>query len=109
MAMLFRALRSFRQTGGSPNGIPHQRQISHVLNFATVRNRTAPPPPRWHGGYMARKNTKRESGEATCAMVREEMAKPRMAKSARTAVLKLDTSRIRLRAVRKVTKAISGQ
>ena len=56
---------------------------------------------------MARKNTKKESGKAVCARVRKEMAEPRMAKSARTAVLKLDTSRITVRAVRKATKAIN--
>jgi hypothetical protein len=43
---------------------------------------------------MARKNGKKESGEATRASVRKVMAKPRMAKSARIAELNLDASRI---------------
>ena len=36
---------------------------------------------------MRKKKTKKESGEATRASVQEEMAKPRMAKSAREEVL----------------------
>jgi hypothetical protein len=43
---------------------------------------------------MVRKNAKKESDEATRASVRKEMAKPRMAKSARIAELNLDASRI---------------
>jgi hypothetical protein len=35
---------------------------------------------------MRKKKTKKESGEATGASVQEEMAKPRMAKSAREEV-----------------------
>jgi hypothetical protein len=58
---------------------------------------------------MAYKNTKKESGEAARARVRKEMAKPRMAKSARIAERKLDTSRFAVGAVRKAKKAISGQ
>jgi hypothetical protein len=43
---------------------------------------------------MVRKKMKKESGKATRASVREEMAKPRMARSARIAELNLDTARI---------------
>jgi len=43
---------------------------------------------------MRKKKTKKESGEATRASVREEMAKPRMAKSAREEVLKRSAGRI---------------
>ncbi len=43
---------------------------------------------------MRKKKTKKESGEATRASVREEMAKPRMAKSAREDVLKRSAGRI---------------
>jgi hypothetical protein len=42
---------------------------------------------------MQHKNTKAEAAKATRASVEEEMAKPRMAKSARIAELKLDTAR----------------
>ena len=41
-----------------------------------------------------KKKAKREFGEATRASVKKEMAKPRMAKSARIAELNLDTLRI---------------
>ena len=37
---------------------------------------------------MRKKKTKKESGQATRASVQEEMAKPRLAKSAREEVLK---------------------
>jgi hypothetical protein len=43
---------------------------------------------------MARKNASKESGQATLASVRKEMAKPRMARSAKIAELNLDTVRI---------------
>jgi hypothetical protein len=43
---------------------------------------------------MLHKKTKKESGNATRASVRKEMAKPRMARSARVAELNLDTARI---------------
>ena len=43
---------------------------------------------------MRKKKTKKESGEATRASVQEEMAKPRMAKSAREEVLKRSAGRI---------------
>ena len=37
---------------------------------------------------------KKESDDAPCASIKKEMAKPRMAKSARTAGLNLDTERV---------------
>jgi len=43
---------------------------------------------------MLHKKTKKEPGNATRASVRKEMAKPRMARSARVAELNLDTARI---------------
>jgi hypothetical protein len=43
---------------------------------------------------MVHNNGKKESSNATRAGVKKEMAKPRMAKSARIAELKLDTARI---------------
>jgi hypothetical protein len=43
---------------------------------------------------MKKKTTKKESGEATRASVKKEMAKPRMAKSAREEVLKRSAGRI---------------
>jgi hypothetical protein len=43
---------------------------------------------------MPHKKRKKEPGAATRASVREEMAKPRMARSARIAELNLDTARI---------------
>jgi hypothetical protein len=43
---------------------------------------------------MVHKKANQESGKATPATVREEMAKPRMARSARVAELNLDTARI---------------
>ena len=44
---------------------------------------------------MKKKKTKKESGAATRASVKKEMAKPRMAKSAREEVLKRSARRIR--------------
>jgi hypothetical protein len=43
---------------------------------------------------MEHQKTKKEPGNATRASIRKEMAKPRMARSARIAELKLDTRRI---------------
>jgi hypothetical protein len=43
---------------------------------------------------MRRQVGKKESGDATLARVKKEMAMPRMAKSARIAELNLDTARI---------------
>src|SRR5450755_1336340 len=49
---------------------------------------------RCHDGCMLHKKAKKESDNATRASVRKEMAKPRMARSARIAELNLDTTRI---------------
>jgi hypothetical protein len=43
---------------------------------------------------MRQTNAEKEPGNATRASVRKEMAKPRMARSARITELKLDTSRV---------------
>jgi hypothetical protein len=43
---------------------------------------------------MLHQKGKKERGDATLARVKKEMAKPRMAKSARRAELNLDTARI---------------
>jgi hypothetical protein len=51
---------------------------------------------------------KKESGKATYASVKKEMAKPRVAKSARIAELNLDTERILERPSRTVA-AKNGQ
>jgi len=42
---------------------------------------------------MRQKNAEKEPGDAMAASVRTEMAKPRMARSARIAELNLDTAR----------------
>jgi hypothetical protein len=49
---------------------------------------------RCQDAWMLNKKRKKESGNATRASVKKEMAKPRMTKSARTAELNLDTARI---------------
>ncbi len=49
---------------------------------------------RCHDGWMLNKKGKKEPGNATRANVKKEMAKPRMAKSARITELNLDTARI---------------
>jgi hypothetical protein len=51
-------------------------------------------PSRCHDQRMLHRKSKKETGNATRASVKKEMAKPRMAKSTRIAELKLDTSRI---------------
>ena len=58
-----------------------------------VRNGTAGVLSRCHHAGMRQKNAKNELGDATCASVRREMAKPRMARSARIAELNLDAVR----------------
>jgi hypothetical protein len=50
---------------------------------------------RCYDGRMPRKKVKKKSDKATRASVKKEMAKPRMARSARIAELNLDTTRIR--------------
>jgi hypothetical protein len=50
---------------------------------------------RCHDGCMVHKKRKKEAGAATRAGVKKEMAKPRMARSARITELSLDTARTR--------------
>jgi len=69
-----------------------QRRVER--DFVTVQNETTWPPYRCHREGMEHKKTKKEPGNATRARIRKEMAKPRMARSARIAELKLDTTRI---------------
>jgi len=45
--------------------------------------------------WMLNKKVKKETGNATRASVKKEMAKPRIAKSARISELNLDTARVR--------------
>src|SRR6266478_8222434 len=59
--------------------------------FATVRNETARLPSKCQDGCML---NKKESDDATRASIRKEMAKPRMAKSARKAEGNLDAERV---------------
>lgn len=49
---------------------------------------------RCHYPWVRHKKTKKESNEATRAIVTKEMEKPRMARSARIVELKLDAARI---------------
>jgi len=59
-----------------------------------VRNETAWPPFRLDNGCMKPKRSNKELSNATRASVIIEMAKPRVAKSARITELKLDPTRI---------------
>ena len=60
----------------------------------SVRNGTARLPCRKYRKRMTPKNVKKEPGKAMRDSVSKEMAKPRMARSAKLAELNLDTSRI---------------
>jgi hypothetical protein len=60
----------------------------------TVRNRAAWLTSRCQYGGMLHKKTKKELSNTTRAGVEKEMAKPRMARSARITELNLDTARI---------------
>jgi hypothetical protein len=59
-----------------------------------VRDGTAWLPSQRHDGCMLHKKSKKEPRNATRASVTKEMAKPRMARSARIVELNLDTARI---------------
>src|SRR5712671_5483717 len=59
--------------------------------LATVRNGTARLPSKCQDGCMS---NKKESDNATRASIKKEMAKPRMAKSARNAESNLDAERV---------------
>jgi hypothetical protein len=61
----------------------------------TVRNGTAPLLPLCDHGSMPHKKTRNKANNSTRASVTREMAKPRMAKSARVTELNLDTARLR--------------
>src|SRR5579864_9344678 len=61
---------------------------------ATVRNGTVRHPFRSHDGYMPHKKAKKAPRNATFARLVKEMAKPRMARSARLAEQNLDITRI---------------
>ncbi len=67
--------------------------------LATVRNGTAWFPSRWHAGSMLQKKGKKELNNSTLVSVKNKMAKPRLAKSARIAERNLDTARISERLV----------
>jgi hypothetical protein len=62
--------------------------------FATVQNGTAWLPSGGHDGCMPHKKRKKEHVNATHASVKKEMAKPRMARSARIMELNLNIARI---------------
>jgi hypothetical protein len=63
-------------------------------NFVSVRNGTVGLPARCHAECMPHKRTKKELRNRAYAGVKKEMAKPRMAKSARIMELNLDAARI---------------
>jgi hypothetical protein len=73
---------------------PCWKNLAAAAYFATVRNGTESLPSRCHDGYMLHKKSKKESSNAIRASVEQEMAKPRMAKSAKITELNLDTARI---------------
>jgi hypothetical protein len=62
---------------------------------AAVRNGTAWHLYRHHDGYMLHSKRKKAPDHGTHASVHEELAKPRMAKSARIRELNLDTARLK--------------
>jgi hypothetical protein len=68
------------------------RNRTHILQ--PVRNGTVLSPSGCHREWMLHKKAKKESGKAIRASVIKEMAKPRMARSARIGELNLDTARI---------------
>ena len=65
-----------------------------AVNFATVRNGTARLPSQCQPELVLHNKAKKERASATHVSVKKEMAKPRMARSARIAELNLDTARI---------------
>src|ERR1700680_4864375 len=64
------------------------------IYFVNVLNGTAWLISRCHDQSMLHKKGKKESGNSTRASVKKEMAKPRMARSAKIAELNLDPARI---------------
>jgi hypothetical protein len=67
---------------------------ANLEGFPTVRNGTAQIPNRNHTPCMARKKSKKESGDKVRTSVKKEMAEPRIARSAKIAELKLEMDRI---------------
>jgi hypothetical protein len=79
---------------GSSTAICDRFDLILAVYFVTVRKETARVPFRSHDRYMRHKKRKKESGDETRARVKMEMGKPRMARSARIAELKLNPTRI---------------
>ena len=61
---------------------------------ATVRNGTVLLLPGWHDRGMSDRKSKKKPADSTRVSVRQEMAKPRMARSARIAERNLDPGRV---------------
>ena len=69
------------------------KRLTSTPYFATVRNGTALLPSRDQDRGMLHKKNRKKAGNLHLAGVNREMAKPRMARSARIAELKLHTTR----------------
>lgn len=80
------------------NDFPHLHDSAGFMlwsaTFASVRNWTASLPSRCHYNTMRQNKNKTRSDRMTLRSVKKEMAKPRMARSARITELNLDTARI---------------
>jgi hypothetical protein len=80
------------------SGFPTNQEISTSLqqlaNFGAVRNGTALFASRRHDGSILHSKVKREPGNATLASVKKEMAKPRLAMSAREGEINLTAGRM---------------
>jgi hypothetical protein len=79
---------------GSGNPVPRWVRYGETIYYATVRNRTVWIPSQFHNVFMLHKKNIKAPDSATHASVKKELAKPRMAKSARIAELNLDVARI---------------
>jgi hypothetical protein len=79
------------QSKSNDSTLIHRRESAE--NFVTVRNATVWLPSRCHDESMLHKKSKKEPRGSTRAEVKKEMAKPRMARSARIAELNLDAAR----------------
>ena len=88
--MITRLIDCGREFAADPNVVLPTRTTADA---AIVRNGTAGVLSPRHHGCMRQKNAETESGNATRASVQTEMAKPRMARSARIAELNLDSAR----------------
>jgi hypothetical protein len=69
-------------------------QYQPHIYFASVRNGTVCPSSYCHDRRMPHKKSKKAPDDMTRASVTKEMARPRMARSARIAEQNLDTTRI---------------